>query len=39
MRVAAIERNTKETQIKLEINLDRSGKSQIETGLGSSTIC
>ncbi|MGI6402596.1 MAG: imidazoleglycerol-phosphate dehydratase HisB [Thermoguttaceae bacterium] len=34
MRVAAIERNTKETQIKLEINLDGSGKSQIETGLG-----
>lgn len=34
MRIAEIERNTKETQIKAKIDLDGSGKSQIDTGIG-----
>lgn len=34
MRKATIERNTKETQIKLSFNLDGSGDSQIQTGIG-----
>ncbi|MDO4554759.1 MAG: imidazoleglycerol-phosphate dehydratase HisB [Lachnospiraceae bacterium] len=33
-RTAVIERNTKETQIYLEINLDGSGKTEIDTGIG-----
>ena len=33
-RTAKIERNTKETQITLELNLDGSGKYRIETGVG-----
>ena len=33
MRVATIERNTKETKIKLTINLDGTGKSNINTGI------
>lgn len=33
-RIAIIERNTKETQIKIELNLDGKGKSDIQTGLG-----
>lgn len=33
-RAATVERNTKETQIKLSINLDGSGKSEIHTGIG-----
>lgn len=33
-RTANIERNTKETQIKLSIDLDGTGKSQINTGVG-----
>ena len=32
MRTATIERNTKETQIKLSLNLDGSGKNNIDTG-------
>ena len=32
-RYAEIERNTKETQIKLSINLDGTGKSDIKTGV------
>ena len=34
MRDALIERNTKETQIRLQINLDGTGESEISTGLG-----
>ena len=34
MRKAKIARNTKETQIKLELNLDGSGKGVIDTGIG-----
>lgn len=34
MRVASLERNTNETQIKLKINLDGSGKTNISTGVG-----
>lgn len=33
-RVAKVERNTKETQISIELNLDGTGKSAISTGLG-----
>ena len=34
MRTASIQRNTAETQIKLTLNLDGSGESQIRTGCG-----
>lgn len=34
MRTAAVERDTKETQIRLKINLDGTGASKISTGLG-----
>ena len=34
MRKAQLERNTNETQIELEINLDGTGKAQIQTGIG-----
>ena len=34
MRTAKIERNTKETQIKLDLNLDGSGDGTIDTGIG-----
>jgi imidazoleglycerol-phosphate dehydratase / histidinol-phosphatase len=33
-RVAKVERNTSETKILIELNLDGSGKSNIETGIG-----
>lgn len=33
-REASVERNTKETEIKLRINLDGTGVSDIETGVG-----
>ena len=33
MRSSTIERNTKETKIKLTINLDGTGKSNINTGI------
>jgi imidazoleglycerol-phosphate dehydratase len=34
MRTASIERNTQETKIKLELNLDGSGIYEIHTGIG-----
>ncbi len=34
MRSAKIERNTKETKIELELNLDGSGEGAIDTGIG-----
>ena len=34
MRTAKIERNTKETKIRLELNLDGSGMGTIDTGIG-----
>lgn len=34
MRTASIQRNTAETQIKLSLNLDGTGESQIKTGCG-----
>ena len=34
MRNAKIERNTKETQISLRLNLDGSGEGKIDTGIG-----
>jgi len=34
MRVSSIERNTKETQIALKLNLDGSGEGAISTGIG-----
>ena len=34
MRSAKVERNTKETKIKLELNLDGSGEGVIDTGVG-----
>ena len=34
MRKAAIERNTKETRISLELDLDGSGEGAIDTGIG-----
>ena len=33
-RIAVIERKTTETDIRLEVNLDGSGRSQVATGLG-----
>lgn len=33
-RTAFVERNTKETRIKIELNLDGSGRSDVHTGLG-----
>ena len=34
MREAKLERNTNETQISLEINLDGTWKAEINTGIG-----
>lgn len=33
-RIAVVERNTKETKISLWLNLDGSGKAQVDTGIG-----
>ena len=33
-RIAAITRNTKETQISLELNLDGTGTAEVSTGIG-----
>ena len=33
-RIAQITRNTNETQIKMTLNLDGSGKANIHTGIG-----
>ena len=34
MRTAKVERSTKETTIRLELNLDGSGEGKVETGIG-----
>lgn len=34
MRTAEIERNTKETKIRLHLNLDGEGKGEVKTGIG-----
>lgn len=34
MRKASIERNTKETQISLEVDLDGTGQANVDTGIG-----
>lgn len=38
-RTASIERNTKETKIRLELNLDGQGNSDVSTGIGFLIIC
>lgn len=38
MRTSCIERNTKETQISLFLNLD-GGDCEVDTGIGFLTIC
>ena len=34
MRISEINRNTAETQISLKLNLDGTGKTNIDTGVG-----
>ncbi len=38
-RKAVVKRNTKETQISMDLSIDGSGKARIETGIGFLTIC
>lgn len=38
-RTASVERVTKETKIRMILNLDGTGKSDIHTGIGFLTIC
>ena len=38
-REALIERNTKETQIRLQLDIDGTGSSDIDTGIGFFDIC
>jgi imidazoleglycerol-phosphate dehydratase/histidinol-phosphatase len=38
-RIGSIERNTNETKIKIDLNLDGTGKSDIDTGIAFLTIC
>ena len=38
-RIATISRKTKETDISITLTLDGSGKTDISTGIGFSTIC
>ena len=33
-RISSAERNTKETKIKLELNIDGTGKTELDTGIG-----
>lgn len=39
MRTSTINRETKETKIFVELNLDGSGQSEISTGIGFLIIC
>lgn len=39
MRTAAISRNTKETQIKVRLNLDGTGRCAVNTGIGFLITC
>src|SRR3989442_15216797 len=34
MRIAEVQRNTKETQIRVRVNLDGTGKAKLATGIG-----
>ena len=34
IRTATIERDTKETQIKVDLTIDGTGKSSVDTGIG-----
>ena len=38
-RRATIERNTKETNVSVTLNLDGSGTAQLDTGIGFLIIC
>lgn len=38
-RAATVERNTKETRIRVDLNLDGTGQADMQTGLGFSTTC
>ena len=39
MRTAVVERDTKETRIRICLELDGSGKAEPDTGIGFLTIC